>query len=356
MSKIEWTEQSWNPIVGCSKVSAGCKYCYAETIANRMVKGLATGEVAKKYEGTTYENGHWSGQLNFDEKTLLLPLKRKKPTMYFVNSMSDLFHENVPFEWIDKIFAIMALCPQHTFQILTKRSEIMKEYFERIKKQEVSNIFQTENNVMQGFIDKKSVALMKISNIDDGKYISEQICSNQEKWNFLRVSGSLHFDNYYPSKATDTYVFLPIFPLPNVWLGVSVENQKTIDRVFDLLQVPAAVRFVSAEPLLENIDFTNVQNEELNVSSNLLAGNWTGNDEGLIAKLDWVIVGGESGHGARHCKLEWIENIVTQCQTNKVPVFVKQLGTVLGKKLGVDHKDISQFPKSLQVREYPKLS
>lgn len=311
---ISWTQQTWNPIVGCSKVSKGCQNCYAETIANRMVKGLAKGKTAEKYKGTISENGHWSGQLNFDEKTLLLPLKIKKPTMFFVNSMSDLFHENVPFEWIYKIFAVMALCPQHTFQVLTKRSERMVEYFDYISNTEIANVS------------------------------CEIIFKNNLKNNLKNNPFDIFDKQNYQ------------LPLPNVWLGVSVENNKNLHRVYDLFEVPAKVRFVSAEPLLENINFVEHQDEEdeFDVSSNLLAGTWTGNDEGLIAKLDWVIVGGESGFGARPCEISWVENIVTQCQTNEVPVFVKQLGTVLGKKLGIDHKEMSQFPKSLQVQEFPK--
>ena len=126
-SKIEWTEQTWNPIVGCSKVSAGCKNCYAERMAWRLAC-MQTSLQRHAYVGTATKRG-WTGETHFVESALSIPLKRKKATMYFVCSMSDLFHESVPFEWIDKVFAVMALCPQHTFQVLTKRPARMAEYF-----------------------------------------------------------------------------------------------------------------------------------------------------------------------------------------------------------------------------------
>ena len=131
MSKIEWTEKTWNPIAGCSIISQGCQNCYAMTMAHRLAGIEATKE---KYGGLTHKTTSgkviWNREVKFDEKALLEPLKRKKPTMYFVNSMSDLFYEKVPDKWIDKAFAIMALCPQHTFQVLSKRADRMKNYFE----------------------------------------------------------------------------------------------------------------------------------------------------------------------------------------------------------------------------------
>ena len=173
-TRIEWTEHTWNPMSGCTKISDGCKNCYAEKMANRLkamgVKG--------------YENGF---AVTLHPEKLREPLERKKPTMYFVCSMGDLFHEDVPFDYIDQIFSTMVLCPQHTFQVLTKRPDRMKKYLE------------------------------------------------DEDRKFLDIAGKNSC----------------VYPLPNVWLGVTAENQEQADkRIPILLDTPAAVRFVSIEPML----------------------------------------------------------------------------------------------------------
>lgn len=213
-SKIEWTEQTWNPTVGCTKVSPGCKNCYAEIMAKRLQ--------AMGMHG--YENGF--SHLTLMEGRLTEPLERRKPTVYFVNSMSDLFHEKVPFDYIRRVFDVMAQAPQHTFQVLTKRAEQMARF-----------------------------------------------CRD------IRVS-------------------------PNVWLGVSVENKKYgVPRIDMLRNVGAKVRFLSIEPLLEDlgqIDLTDIH---------------------------WVIVGGESGRKARPMKREWVDGIKRQCDDANVAFFFKQWGT-----------------------------
>ena len=186
-SKIEWTESTWNPISGCTKISDGCKNCYAEKMANRLkamgVKG--------------YENGF---AVTLHPEKLSEPLQRKKPTMFFVCSMGDLFHEDVPFEFIDRVFAIIALTPHLTYQILTKRPERMRQYFERLK---INNVY------------------------------------------YLKVP----WENLPVSKGYgDLFVANP--PFANVWLGVTAENQEQADRRIPiLLDTPAAVRFVSIERL-----------------------------------------------------------------------------------------------------------
>lgn len=211
-SKIEWTEQTWNPTVGCTKISPGCKHCYAETMAQRLQ--------AMGMHG--YENGF---KLTLLPSRLEEPLRRKKRTVYFVNSMSDVFHEDVPFEYIDQIFETITQTPQHTYQILTKRADRMAEYFAN-------------------------------RTVPD-----------------------------------------------NAWLGVSVEDrQYGVPRIALLRQVAAKIRFLSVEPLLEdlgNIDLTDIH---------------------------WVIVGGESGAKARPMQKEWVEDIRMQCKGANVAFFFKQWG------------------------------
>jgi protein gp37 len=257
-SKIEWTEETWNPVAGCSLVSPGCTNCYAMRMASRLE---AMGQT--KYAGTTKKvNGLsvWTGKINLADDALAIPLKRSKPTMWFVNSMSDLFHKDVPFEYIDKVFAVMALTPQHTYQILTKRTERMAEY--------------TAATYLPGGV------LVALDQMESG----------------IEATGAQ-------------------WPLPNVWLGTSCEDQQRADeRIPHLLKCPAAVRFLSCEPLLGPIDFGD--EDEIHGPFNRL-------DLGLI---HWVIVGGESGPGARPMNVEWARSIVEQCKAAGAACFVKQLG------------------------------
>ena len=213
MSNIEWTEQTWNPVTGCTKVSPGCKHCYAEAMAKRLQAMGANG----------YENGF---QLSLMPSRLNQPYLRRKPTMFFVNSMSDLFQEGVPFEYMDQVLKVILETPWHTYQILTKRSSIMRDYF-------------------------------KTRMVPD-----------------------------------------------NAWLGVSVEDKKYgKPRIVDLHEIAAKTRFLSVEPLLEDL----------------------GDIE--LKGIHWVIVGGESGYMARPMKEEWAVSIRRQCEKANVDFFFKQWGT-----------------------------
>lgn len=212
-SQIEWTEMTWNPVTGCTKISQGCKHCYAERLAARL----------RAMGVERYENGF---AVTLQKDLLTAPLGWIKPRIVFVNSMSDLFHESVPVEYIAQIFEVMNQCPQHTFQILTKRSQRVLELADRFL------------------------------------------------W-------------------TD-----------NIWMGVSVENRDVQFRVEHLQSVPAKVRFLSCEPLLGPL-----------------------NDLPLDG-IKWVIVGGESGPGARPMKVEWVESILAQCRFGDIPFFFKQWGGV----------------------------
>lgn len=211
-SAIEWTERTWNPTTGCTKVSPGCKHCYAEVMARRLQAMGAPG----------YERGF---KLALQAHRLEEPLRRKRPTTYFVNSMSDLFHKQVPDAFLDQIFDVMRATPQHTYQVLTKRAERLPAYF------------------------------------------AKRTCPD------------------------------------NVWLGVSVENRRHgVPRIDFLRQVQARVRFLSVEPLLEDVGELDLRN------------------------IHWVIVGGESGHGARPMRREWAESVKQQCEAANVAFFFKQWG------------------------------
>ena len=266
---IEWTDATWNPIRGCSRVSEGCRNCYAEKVAARF-----SGE-GQPYEGLMAKSGRWNGQIKFVEHLLDQPLRWKKPRRIFVNSMSDLFHENIPFDFIDRVFAVMAMCPQHTFQILTKRPERMLEYF---------------NNT--GGVSRRDWVLIAVS----------------------RVTRKSRVDSFQ-------------WPLHNVWLGVSVEDQKTADeRIPLLLQTSAAVRWISAEPLLGEIDLRKLNADGFAYDLDELNGE--SNEETFYENisLDWVVVGGESGKSARPMHPDWARKLRAQCVESNVPFLFKQWG------------------------------
>jgi protein gp37 len=289
-TKIQWTDQTWNPIVGCSKISAGCQNCYAFSAANsaRLQQFQQYQKVAK-----------WDGTVELVESQLLKPLSWKKPQRIFVCSMSDLFHESIPFDWIDQIFAVMAIANHHTFQILTKRPGHIQEYLESEPEERILKVLEN--------LDLKS--------------------------NFLLIAQELaikHFQHYLKKTASFQNFF------PNVWLGTTVENQKTANsRIALLFDTMAQVRFLSCEPLLENLKLD-------------------------LTGINWVIVGGESGTNARPCHLTWIRSLVNQCQASEVPVFVKQLGSNVidsqGNKIKLKHPkggNLDEFPADLQLREFP---
>ena len=313
MSKIEWTEATWNPIVGCSVVSPGCTNCYAMKMAGRL-EAMGT---LQHYAGTTKRSkagAVWTGKLALaPERTLLEPLRRRKPTTYFVNSMGDLFHEDVPDAWIDRVFAVMALSPQHTYQILTKRAARMRAY---------------------------------VSDPATPGRVYDIVCdlSLEQAANVILLARPEHAAHAPLGRK----VLLGRWPLPNVWKGVSAEDQARADeRVPDLLATPAAVRFVSAEPLLGPIDFGRIPSpvvtpeDEGYYHSALDGGDihyrdsdpdydgkvWTDVADGpLMEKLDWAIVGGESGPGARPMHPDWARSIRDQCAAAGTAFFFKQWG------------------------------
>jgi protein gp37 len=322
-SSIEWTDATWNPIVGCSIVSPGCTNCYAMGMAGRIEAMTAalrkegkTG--APHYDGTTRKvNGNtiWTGKVaRAPEAILTEPLAWKRPRKIFVNSMGDLFHEDVPDEWIDRVFAVMALAPQHTFQVLTKRTKRMREYF----------AFKGSQQLDRGGGEDKASAKDRI-------FIEAMLIAN-------RMEG--------PHEAAACVLdALERWPLPNVWLGVSAERQQEADeRIPELLATPAAIRFVSAEPLLGPIDFERIKLPQIINPLDALRGmTWQQMTHGRYAGqrlysglifggdrgLDWIIVGGESGPDARPMHPAWPRLIRDQCAAAGVPFFFKQWGAWL---------------------------
>lgn len=322
-TNIQWTDDTWNPTTGCTRVSAGCDNCYAVEVSRRME---AMGH-DKKYGGLVVLNNrkqrHFNGVVKCHEDVLDKPLHWRKPKRIFVNSTSDLFHRDVPFDFIDKVFAVMALCPQHTFQILTKRPERMAEHF-------------------------------KASTARDG-----MLKAAEEM--FATVNSGVVWERVLEARKA-------AWPLPNVWLGTSVENQATADeRIPHLLRCPAAVRFVSYEPALGPVDFSKI------------ATDFTRSQWGKQAAIHWVVVGGESGPGARPFDIAWAGSVIDQCGWAGVACFVKQLGK---HPRGVNHGDPmpmdfqfddggeqvqrwylpndnkggdpSEWPEDLRVREFPR--
>jgi protein gp37 len=293
---IEWTDATWNPVVGCTPVSPGCLNCYAATMARRLEAmgrpeyvGLTVKKAAKGANGAKAANEDdgddgarkravFSGTVRCLDERLLEPLNWRKPRRVFVCSMADLFHEAVPFEFIDKVFAVMALSHRHTFQVLTKRPERMREYLVRSLNRRHIAVYDAATQVHPDWFSLN--------------HTMASHRSSGEGW----------------------------WPLRNVWLGTSVEDQERLRRAWELLDCPAAVRFLSCEPLLGPVDLNALE---------LLCGSWR-RGATIGTYLDWVIVGGESGASARPCDVAWVRSIVQQCQAAGVPVFVKQLGRWIG--------------------------
>ena len=277
-STIEWTDATWNPITGCAVVSPGCTNCYAMGLAGTRLKhhpsraGLTV---------DTKAGPVWNGQVRLNEAWLTQPLLWKRPRKIFVCAHGDLFAEGVPDAWIDRVFAVMALAPQHTFQVLTKRAQRMRAYCADPE-------------------TPARVALLRI--LASGKpgtpppiYVQVNVASEQSRW-----------------------------PLGNVWLGVSAEDQRRADeRVPDLLATFAAVRFVSAEPLLGPINFHRIK-ETTGFTFDALSRKIGISFRGI--GLDWLIVGGESGPSARPMHPAWARSIRDQCAEAGVAFHFKQWG------------------------------
>ena len=292
MSKIAWTDETWNPVTGCTKVSPGCKHCYMYAMYPRL-KAMGTPGYPASPDVVTLR-----------PSMLNKPLRWKRRRMVFVNSMSDLFHEDIPDDYLDQVFAVMALTPRHTYQILTKRPQRMLNYL---------------NAMLAGQRDITGSAAHVT-----GKALGE--CLEPIDRAFRTVGQS----------------FEKAGALRNVWLGVSVEDQIRADeRIPILLDTPAAVRFLSCEPLLGPIDLNRIGLGE--------GGPWRsafGIHHGV--GIDWVIAGGESGPGARPCSERWLADIRDQTHAAGRPYFLKQLGGYPNKRVGalavLNGRTWTQFP------------
>lgn len=266
MTGIQWTDATWNPVTGCSKVSPGCANCYAETMAMTRLRGR------EGYPGLPWTPENAATNVVLRPERLDEPLLWRKPRRVFVNSMSDLFHELVPDDFLDDVFAVMGIASRHTFQVLTKRPERMRAWA----------------SGTHGYYSR-----------------FERVATAATSWMGM--------------PPTD-------WPLPNVWLGTSIENRRFVGRADDLRATPAAIRFISAEPLLEALDLD-------------------------LTGIDWLIVGGESGPGARPMELGWVRNLVDLARVHGTAVFVKQLGQ---RWAGHGHGgDAEAWPADLRIREYP---
>ena len=282
---IEWTDATLNVVNGCSVISPGCANCYAMRAGGRNLPGHpSTGLTVPSKAGHV-----WTGEVRFNEKALILPLRWKRPRTIFWNAHGDLFHDSVPDAWIDRCFAVMALTPHHKHQVLTKRSARMRAYMTAFEERP----------------DEFGAAL-------------------------AYVVGLAGLERQAGIDAIDAMAW----PLSNVWMGVSVEDQKRADeRIPDLLATPAAVRFLSCEPLLGQVDLDRVvliesdawQRGKPGVSISALRG-WYGGWEPERTALDWVVVGGESGPGSRPMHPDWARSLRDQCAAAGVPFLMKQWG------------------------------
>lgn len=322
-TEIQWTEATWNVATGCTKCSPGCANCYIERTPPFRMHGR------KFVRGTT--------GIVLHQDRLSIPLHWNKPKRIFVNSLSDLFHDDIPDDFIDQIFAVMALCPQHTFQCLTKRHRRMFEWFNR-----------------------KPPFPKSVGEQNVGERIEA-------------MRGSIEDAPYHVPP-------FPGWPLPNVWLGVSVENQHfAAERIPILLKTPAVVRWISAEPLLGPVDLDTEGKDGLHA-----LGCGDSSHKNLYEHcngLDWVVCGGESGPRARPLRMQWARALMEQCKESGVPFFMKQLGvTPISDRKETDdwsplfrdsakqkptgefgflfslgkNGDPEDWPMDLQVREWPK--
>lgn len=353
---IEWTDKVWNPTVGCTRVSDGCRHCYAFELHDRRHAAYRAGAKLPAQYAKPFKDV----QLMPDR--LDQPLHWRQPCRVFVNSMSDLFHEDVPDEFIDRVFAVMALAGEHTFQVLTKRPQRLRHYLD---------------GWVHGQCPRCSDYGMR--------------CTHQKAYGADRVARACGAMGFSLGMAAEVNAAMLQLPLPHCWLGVSVEDQQRADeRIPLLLQVPATVRFLSCEPLLGPID-TCLSNDLISCphchgfggplhdgsspeerlfntcTKQCVACGGTGN------ALHWVIIGGESGPNARPCNLEWIRSLVQQCRKAGLACFVKQLGSRpvpqtmqdieliaashCGRRfIGFDPKggNPDQWPEDLRIREFPR--
>lgn len=373
---IAWTDASWNPLVGCSRLSEGCRLCYAETMAGTRLKEI---DAYKGLTRDTTSGPRWTGEVRFLVDRMRQPSRWKRPRRIFVNSMSDLFHESVPFEQIAAVLHMVAVNPRHTFQVLTKRPREAARFFADLERRAEASSAMFPND---------SLAWRR------GNVL--RACA-------LKVGVPL---------TQEEHTACEVWPLPNLHLGVTVENQAAANKRIDiLLTLPAGVRWLSMEPLLEAVDLSEwigviehcgncgaetpgpVEEDECPACGHkgMIAtfggeseARWYRGDVGRfrfdveeevwrpytqeeedgeegwnLQRLDWIVVGGESGGGARPFDLLWARDLVQQARQGGVAIFVKQLGrNPVEEEFKVSLRnpagaDVEEWPEDLRVQEFP---
>ncbi len=343
MTHIQWTDETWNPVVGCSIVSKGCTNCYAMKMAARLEAMHNAGQTGlAQYAGTTQPSKAgpvWTGKIGIaPDSVITKPLRTRRPTKWFVNSMSDLWHPDVPDALMDRVFAIAALTPQHIYQILTKRQDRMREYL--------------TNPAFAGRIARVILDMVIADPKAMGGIVEDLM--NSDRWPVVSIGD--------PEDPSD--ILLGQTTLPNVWLGVSVEDQATADeRIPVLLNTPAALRWISAEPLLGPIDLTRIcllpkveGSIRAGIHIDALGGKYVESGLAYIGdwdvdgpcpvgapalKLDWVVAGGENGPRPMHPS--WPKALRDQCAGAGKPFFFKQWGS---------WKPICEGPNDWSARYY----
>lgn len=294
-TSIEWTDETWNPVVGCERVSPGCDRCYAIGVAHRAMQPAHVGLTVHR----PGERTDWTGEVRCLPDRLKEPQRWTRPRRVFVNSMSDLFHPDVPSPFIAQVFAAMMIGHWHTFQVLTKRPQRMPRLLD-------DATFRCTVSASIGSLLGVKVEARHFDGVEGARALGREISDARHAAGMPRW-----FDEWPPR---------------NVWLGTSIEHRRFAFRANALRETPAAVRFISAEPLLGHL----------------------GCDLDLTG-IDWLIVGAESGHGARPMDLDWARALRDRCAEEGVAFFVKQLTGFAGRPV----KDLADFPPDLRIREFP---
>lgn len=352
-TKIEWTDSTWNPITGCSIVSPGCTNCYAMTLAGTRLKNHDSRKgLTRQVNG----NHVWTGEVRFNAQWLDQPLRWSKPRMIFVCAHGDLFAEGVPDEWIDQVFAVMASSQRHTFQILTKRPERMREYLLGIEREAPARL--------KHYIDVTMAPSRAARQALEPPMSEPAPPTPQLRALYDRALPPMRLNGFRADSRFISGVDLGEYhwrswPLTNVWLGVSVEDQRRAnERIPILLDTPAAIRWISAEPLLGPVSLRTVA--------------FTKSDRGFVdaltgetqhpetralypdrypptSRIDWVVAGGESGPDTRPMHPDWARALRDQCAAAGVPFLFKQWGEWAPRR-AAEHTDLVDARKSLIVR------